>query len=180
MTDPPAADPQPGATMTDTTDESCDHMWNDSDHCIDCGAEIDHHLGCPADPDPDYEAEAQARGLAPHGKFLAVDAEGADDGLRVIALQAARDVREEYDDWDDTWDETALAVLGAVMREYEERIASAVATEFCRIRKLAKDAGAVYPNPGADRGPLREALARQPYLPFADLLDADLPEETNT
>ena len=33
----------------------------DDDHgrCISCGAEIDHYLGCPDDPNPDYEAEAE-------------------------------------------------------------------------------------------------------------------------
>jgi hypothetical protein len=47
-----------------------------------------------------------------NGKLLACDAEDLPDEVKVAALQAARDVRE--DDWDDTWDETALAVLGAV------------------------------------------------------------------
>lgn len=36
---------------------------DDRDRCIHCGAEVDHYLGCPEDPDPDYEAEAEARGL---------------------------------------------------------------------------------------------------------------------
>jgi len=30
------------------------------ERCISCGAEMDHYLGCPDDPDPDYEAEAAA------------------------------------------------------------------------------------------------------------------------
>jgi hypothetical protein len=47
-----------------------------------------------------------------NGKLLACDAGDLPDEVKVAALQAARDVRE--DDWDDTWDETALAVLGAV------------------------------------------------------------------
>lgn len=29
------------------------------DGCISCGAEIDHYLGCPDDPNPDYEAEQE-------------------------------------------------------------------------------------------------------------------------
>lgn len=33
----------------------------DYQRCVSCGAEIDHHLGCPDDPDPDYEAEAELR-----------------------------------------------------------------------------------------------------------------------
>ena len=31
--------------------------------CLHCGAEIDHYLGCPDDPHPDFEAEARVRGL---------------------------------------------------------------------------------------------------------------------
>ena len=34
--------------------------WPDEDErCVSCGADIDHYLGCPDDPDPDYEAEAR-------------------------------------------------------------------------------------------------------------------------
>ena len=33
---------------------------NDHEGCISCSAEIDHYLGCPDDPNPDYEAEAEA------------------------------------------------------------------------------------------------------------------------
>ena len=29
------------------------------DRCVSCRAEVDHYLGCPDDPDPDYEAEAE-------------------------------------------------------------------------------------------------------------------------
>ncbi len=31
----------------------------DDDFCPSCGAGVDHHLGCPDDPDPDYEAEQE-------------------------------------------------------------------------------------------------------------------------
>jgi len=31
------------------------------DRCISCGAEVDHYLGCPDDPSPDYQAEAEMR-----------------------------------------------------------------------------------------------------------------------
>ena len=31
------------------------------DRCLSCGAEVDHYLGCPDDPDPDYAAEAELR-----------------------------------------------------------------------------------------------------------------------
>jgi hypothetical protein len=30
------------------------------ERCISCGAEVDHYLGCPDDPNPDYEAETKA------------------------------------------------------------------------------------------------------------------------
>jgi hypothetical protein len=39
--------------------------WDDQtlaelrDGCLHCGAEVGHYLGCPADPNPDYEAEAK-------------------------------------------------------------------------------------------------------------------------
>ena len=31
----------------------------DDDRCISCGAVVDHHLGCPDDPNPDWEAETE-------------------------------------------------------------------------------------------------------------------------
>ena len=31
------------------------------ENCMSCGAEFDHYLGCPDDPNPDYEAEAAVR-----------------------------------------------------------------------------------------------------------------------
>jgi hypothetical protein len=33
----------------------------DDDRCLSCGGVMDHFLGCPDDPDPDYEAEQEAR-----------------------------------------------------------------------------------------------------------------------
>jgi hypothetical protein len=48
------------AGMTSDNIEDLDTL--DDDRCVSCGAEIDHHLGCPDDPDPDYEAEAQLGG----------------------------------------------------------------------------------------------------------------------
>ena len=41
----------------DWPDDS-DDPW---DWCLHCGAEVDHYLGCPDDPDPDFEAEEEAR-----------------------------------------------------------------------------------------------------------------------
>ena len=36
-----------------------DNLGDDPDErCLSCGARVDHYLGCPDDPDPDYEAEA--------------------------------------------------------------------------------------------------------------------------
>lgn len=35
--------------------------YDGDDRCLSCGAEIDHYLGCPEDPSPDYEANAQAQ-----------------------------------------------------------------------------------------------------------------------
>jgi hypothetical protein len=32
--------------------------FTDDKRCISCGADVDHYLGCPDDPNPDYEAEA--------------------------------------------------------------------------------------------------------------------------
>lgn len=34
-------------------------IYDEDGRCEACGAEADHHLGCPDDPDPDYEAEAE-------------------------------------------------------------------------------------------------------------------------
>jgi len=39
--------------------EDADDM---DDRCMHCGAEVDHYLGCPDDPDPDYEAESALPG----------------------------------------------------------------------------------------------------------------------
>jgi hypothetical protein len=46
----------------------CDHCecscccgQYDDDRCVSCGAEVDHYLGCPDDPNPDYEAESEIR-----------------------------------------------------------------------------------------------------------------------
>jgi len=37
-----------------------DYPDDDPDErCRSCGAQADHHLGCPDDPDPDYEAEQE-------------------------------------------------------------------------------------------------------------------------
>lgn len=36
-----------------------DQVDPDHDGCISCGAEIDHYLGCPDDPNPDYAQEAE-------------------------------------------------------------------------------------------------------------------------
>jgi hypothetical protein len=33
---------------------------SDDQRCLSCGAEVDHYLGCADDPNPDYEAEAEA------------------------------------------------------------------------------------------------------------------------
>jgi hypothetical protein len=47
----------------DTTGELLAHdAYDDEDYndsCISCGALVDHYLGCPDDPHPDYEAEAE-------------------------------------------------------------------------------------------------------------------------
>jgi len=43
--------------------ENSDWPEDDDGRCVSCGAEVDHHLGCPDDPDPDYEAEAAPGGL---------------------------------------------------------------------------------------------------------------------
>jgi hypothetical protein len=34
------------------------HEDEPDDRCPGCGADIDHYVGCPDDPDPGYEAEA--------------------------------------------------------------------------------------------------------------------------
>lgn len=39
-----------------------DDERDEDDRCLHCGAEVDHYLGCPEDPDPDYEAEVAIYG----------------------------------------------------------------------------------------------------------------------
>jgi hypothetical protein len=35
------------------------YRYGEDWRCFSCGAEVDHYLGCPDDPNPDYEAEAE-------------------------------------------------------------------------------------------------------------------------
>ena len=49
-------DPAWSASLAACYPDSSEH-----EGCRSCGAEVDHYLGCPDDPDPDYEAEAELR-----------------------------------------------------------------------------------------------------------------------
>lgn len=49
-------------------DEEPDEYDRDDDRCVNCGSVVDHYLGCPDDPNPDYEAEAEARSYVAGGE----------------------------------------------------------------------------------------------------------------
>ena len=52
--------PQTPVPIEDDSERCADDAWWEADerqYCVSCGAEVDHYLGCPDDPNPDYEAE---------------------------------------------------------------------------------------------------------------------------
>lgn len=102
------------------------------------------------------------------------------DPATTAAIKAAADYMRRRGVRGQSWDDLAAGAITAAMKhlvpgELQARTLAAAGRVLERddIIKLAREVGAVYPNPGADKGPLREVLQRPPVLPFADLLDGD-------